>query len=743
MIRMECPTSQELTSFLGGDLTESRFEKLAEHLEECERCGDNLETLEPGQPLDQQISPVIIEEQSWAESLGARQLTQRLLDRNSLSDDQLGPDAIGRIKIVRYLASGSFGRVFIGWDDELQRHVAVKLPRAGMFIDDQSREEIRREARQAARVEHPGIVPIYDIGTDENHDIYIISGFVDGFDLKQWQVINQPTIDESLKLIIKIAEIIEYAHQHQLVHRDIKPGNILIDKEGKPHLVDFGLSINCDDPGSQSSQGLVGTPAYLPPDYLDYVHPPIDPRGDLYSLGVVLFELLAGARPYELEPATWQQTLKTADPIRPRKLNPRISRKLERICLKAIDRDPRKRFQSASELSRKLQQVLDKTQETVRAPKRVSLKKVGKLTAISTVLLLIVAVAWATSFRIGEGQRNQYLIPVFQTAPEKAQITALKPVTVRITTEPPGALAAIVPLARHDWSPVISAEIQPQKQTPFEIELPPGDYHVEVMIPGYGFHQVVRRISGSESIDSQVYASPTIVIPSHDMNSHDLVHIHGGEFLCGLPHAREKRKLGDFMIQRHEPTFSDYKRVMGGLTPAMIKGLQSEGETNYDRSLGYLTFAEALAFAEASGLRMLTETEWMYVASNSGETIYPWGNDFPEVSTWESLIPLDQTSNAQHDPIYGLYSGSTEWLATPASSLTVKGEYFLVAGGIFSLKQGLPLSDVLKTEDNKMLNYGVAFRHSSESHFVYPGLGVRLGRDMGPRYLSTVKLTSQ
>src|SRR6056297_637069 len=223
---MACPTSQELKSFLAGQLSERAFEQIAEHLESCSDCVDSLDGLETGNPLDEQILQEQSETYSWAESLGARQLTQRLLDRKSLADSHLGPDAIGRIKIVRYLASGSFGRVFVGWDEELERHVAVKLPRVGMSLDDESREEIRREARQAAKLEHPGIVPIYDIGTDENGDVYIISGFVDGCDLKTWKESQSPSFSDSVRMVIKIAEIIQFAHQHQLVHRDIKPGNI-------------------------------------------------------------------------------------------------------------------------------------------------------------------------------------------------------------------------------------------------------------------------------------------------------------------------------------------------------------------------------------------------------------------------------------------------------------------------------------------------------------------------------------
>jgi len=741
---MECPTSQDLSSFLAGHLAESRFECIAAHLEECERCGDILETLDSGRSLDEQVHPGQLEEQSWAESLGARQLTQRLLDRSSVSDDQLGPDSIGRIKIVRYLASGSFGRVFIGWDEELQRHVAVKLPRAGMFVDDQSREEIRREARQAARVEHPGIVPIYDIGTDDNDNIYIISGFVDGFDLKQWQVINQPSIKESLEMIVKIAEIIEFAHQHQLVHRDIKPGNILIDKEGKPHLVDFGLSINSDEQGASSTQGLVGTPAYLPPDYLDYVHPPVDPRGDLYSLGVVLFELLTNGRPYELEPETWQQTLKTTDPTRPRKLNRRISRKLERVCLKAIDRDPRKRFRSAAELSRQLQQVLNRTDKVETIPNQVSWQSWEKRTAITTVLILIVAVAWATSSQLRDGQQNQYSIPLFQTAPVKAQLANMAPVSVRITTNPPGAIAAIVPLAAHDWSPIPSAQIHPQEPTPLVLDLAPGDYLVEVMVPGYGFHQVVRRIASSEQTDKREFESPTIVIPENGKMSDGLVRVTGGEFLMGIPQKREKRTVRDFMIQAHEPTFADYQRVIGHLTPAMLEGLEgAEGNASLSQPLGYLTFYEALEFAEAAGLRMLSESEWMYVASNAGETKYPWGDDFPDVSTWEELPPLDITRSEQHDPIYGLYSGSTEWLATRSTDLDVEGDYFVVAGGVYSLEKGLLLEDIMNKKEKMLLKFGVNLSHRDEGRVTYPRLGVRLGRDLGPRYLTNVTLSSQ
>lgn len=364
---MTCPTSQQLKAFLDGRLAETEFEYAAEHLESCTHCAEALDTLyleesrEMEETLDEQIRHEFPGGSSWGESLGARQLTQRLLDPQSIPDDQLGPDSVGGMKIVRYLASGSFGRVFLGWDGELERHVAVKLPRTDLLIDNHLIEEFQREAQLAAKLEHPGIVPIYDFGKDEDIGMFFISGYIDGCNLREWRELQKPSFDDSIRMVIKIATIIDFAHQHQLVHRDLKPNNILIDKDGNPHLVDFGLSSIVELNDEQSSQSIVGSPAYLPPEYLEHDHSPTDPRGDLYSLGVVLYELLTGSCPYNLKPDSWKLTLQNEDPVNPRTRNSRISQKLESLCLKGIHRDPQKRYQNAKGLINELEDYLHRS----------------------------------------------------------------------------------------------------------------------------------------------------------------------------------------------------------------------------------------------------------------------------------------------------------------------------------------------------------------------------------------------
>ncbi|MBD3674172.1 MAG: protein kinase [Planctomycetaceae bacterium] len=735
---MVCPTSEELSSFLSGQLSNQAFEQIAEHLESCTLCVETLDAMETGEPLDAQILQEQPVNYSWAESLGARQLTQRLLDRNNVTDDQLGPDAIGRIKIVRYLASGSFGRVFIGWDEELERRVAVKLPRAGMYADDESREEIRREARQAAKVEHPGIVPIYDIGTDPNGDVFIVSGFVDGCDLSEWRKTQRPSFDECVRMVIKVAEIIAYAHQHQLIHRDIKPGNILIDKEGNPHLVDFGLATTCAEPGERSIKGLVGTPAYLPPDYLEYVHPPIDPRGDLYSLGVVLYELITGCHPYDLQADSWQKTLLTTEPIRPRKRNWRVPRRLESLCQKAVHRDPRKRFQSAEEFLKALERYRRKSslsELTDSNQSRTPFKLVGAMVLTATIVLGI-AMVWGKNIFSSEGGANSFLIPHLPPASQTMDIQSLQPVPVRIQTEPAGALVAIVSLRKHDWSPQTDSIKRPDQTTPVQLDLKPGDYLIEAMLPGYGFHQVIRRVEPIKAASSTSRLLRRITIPQTDRDSHDLVKIPEGEFEFGLPPNTERRHVREFLIQSHEPTYADYKRVMGELTPAMRDGLKAVGITDLNRPLGYLTFQEALEFAEASGLRLLTETEWEYVASNGGTTTYPWGDQFPDVSTWEELGEFDRTINPHHDPIYGLYSGSVEWVGNREPELNSGREHYFYRGGTYLLADGKSLREVLSTNEAMLIEtMGVHWRPRWSTPEVTFRLGVRMGRNASLEYL--------
>ncbi len=296
------------------------------------------------------------------------------------------PRYLGRYEIVKQLGKGKFGRVYLARDSQLDRLVAIKVSRSGLFSSQESAARFLSEARKAAQLDkHPGIVTIHDVGSKDD-DYYIVMDYVEGGTLAEPKSGEGLSIESIVNVIARVADAVHFAHTKGLVHRDIKPANILLDGNGDPKVADFGLAIHESEQSSMKGE-ISGTLHYMSPEQALGHTDRLDGRTDIWSLGTTLYELLTRRRPFSgdtREELVDQILHRDVKP--PRQIDDGTPHALEQVCLTALQKEPSARQSTARDFARDLRQAA--RNEQARSPWRFGLRA----WIVSCTLVMVFAV---------------------------------------------------------------------------------------------------------------------------------------------------------------------------------------------------------------------------------------------------------------------------------------------------------------------------------------------------------------
>ena len=266
----------------------------------------------------------------------------------------------GPYEILDEIDRGGMGVVYRARHKDLDRIVALKIIRSGDLADEAEIARFRREAQVAANLLHPNIIPIYEVG-QEKQLVYFTMAFIDGMPLSKFASNPNFSIPAKVNLIHELAHSLHYAHGQGIAHRDIKPSNIIVDVQGKPVLIDFGLAKLTHNTSDLTISGaILGTPTYMAPEQLQ-IHRSIDFRlSDVYSLGAVLYFLLTGRAPFVGQTSfDVMIQLKDREPVRPLRINKQVDRELDTICMRALAKAPEQRYTSALEFAEDLNRWME------------------------------------------------------------------------------------------------------------------------------------------------------------------------------------------------------------------------------------------------------------------------------------------------------------------------------------------------------------------------------------------------
>jgi len=322
--------------------------------------------------------------------------TTRDIDGQQIHHESV-PKTLGRYELKQPIGAGGFGQVWLAYDPELRRDVAIKIPRRDRAPSPGDTDRFLEEARKVAQLRHPNIVPVHDVG-QEGTCRYIVSEWIDGTDLARHISCGRVSFSESARIVADAAEALHHAHLRNIVHRDVKPGNILLGERGELYVADFGIAATEDELLAEDNV-VSGTLPYMSPEQVSGESHRVNARSDIYSLGIVAYELLTGRLPFRAgTPGDLRSQILSGEPRPPRTIDDSISPELETVCLKAMSKDPAQRYSTAKDMAvelRKAQALLSGSgvAPTAASPTtvaRVNQQRARLLVASVTALIIVI-----------------------------------------------------------------------------------------------------------------------------------------------------------------------------------------------------------------------------------------------------------------------------------------------------------------------------------------------------------------
>lgn len=699
--------------------------------------------------------------------------------------DRLPGDQIGRFRLIRRIGEGGFGTVFLAFDPLLQRNVALKIPRFDR-LDRVRASDYLREARAMAQLRSPFIVQVHEVSAGEDGESpCIVTDYIEGPTLRQWIREHAPGVRESVGICARLARGLHAAHQAGIVHRDFKPGNVLMDPGGEPMILDFGLAqwetAATADPSSasgsaRSSEGrsVVGTPAYMSPEQAAGDSGSVGPTCDVWALGVVLHEMLTQERPFRAAdiPGLLLQ-IRTAEVPPLRSAKQKIPSEISAICLKALAKQPQDRFPTALEMAEDLERFLAGQPTLTQPPPRLvqlarQTRRNWRALSVGVVLVALLVAAW-----IGWRSWSDW----------RQQLTR-----VALATDPPGASVVLVPINPEDGQPQADRAVTPGRADEYRLTLPQGTYLVEAVWPdgttlqvfrlvtreaalyrkpeegqtfdGFPSRQYLRSIGAERFHAGGRVQLPTIQKP--DTMSARFVKLEGGPFQSGSGLMAQfplvEVTIADFAMEQEEVSFARYEAVMGTLPYAYAETLPNRWPAPENRDLPVVgvSWHEAVEYAERTGSRLPTVDEYLFAATNGGTTAFPWGDDRDALPEWNLVAPQPPAVDAtrHQPPIRGLFSRVAEWTGSSpgpppplpaflrqnkllekapspdldaASQIPTPDQIRILCGGGNGVKKGTPIPDEYRQGPRW-------FDQERMAPIGFPGLGFRTVRDLAPQW---------